>query len=155
MNARLDKQSLKGALTMLNHVFSAINEGRRKAGEEAIHPLIVAGSAMMYHGLRDSVDDVDLQLENRYLEEVKSIVGMEDPTLVVEDPAITIFKFPFFDFCVCEGVQPGMQMEAYPELRVQTLEEILEFKKKLNREKDQSDILILEKQIGVDNVSGE
>lgn len=102
---------------------------------------VLAGGAMMFYGLREQTQDVDLHVNEAAFAHLANSFSL---TLLDEERChyaigddVELYVTPQDDivFSVRDGVC------------VQTPQAILELKKRLNREKDKTDILLLEKYI--------
>lgn len=115
-------------------------------------PLVVAGSAMLLHGLRDSTADIDLQISNDYKDLFVEEFGLEG---LVEDLGRDIYRVEYecFDIIFTNSVSSRTNVvwnnttDGSP-LPIQTLREVLDLKLYLNRDKDQDDIILLRRELG-------
>lgn len=104
--------------------------------------LIFAGSALVMRGLRDVCTDIDMGLPT---EEVLRLQTLEGFTKAV--PRFAGFLRLEKDvYDLGNNTYPSESMEGY---MVQTLESLLEMKLRMNREKDQADIVKLEEVLSV------
>lgn len=103
--------------------------------------VVVMGGALLLHGLRQESHDIDIDvsqetfksfLEKGYKTDLNSIGRHR--ILVIHDGN----EIEIFDDGICE-----VECEEIDGVYVQTLESILNWKKILNREKDQKDIEII------------
>lgn len=102
--------------------------------------LIFAGSALVMRGLRDVCTDIDIGLPT---EEVLRLQEMEGFTKAV--PRFAGFlRLEKGDYDLGNNTYPSEPMEGY---MVQTLESLLEMKLRMNREKDQADIVKLKAEL--------
>lgn len=100
--------------------------------------LIFAGSAMVMRGLRDVCTDIDMGLPT---EDVIRLQTEEGFTKAV--PRFAGFlRLEKDDYDLGNNTYPSEMMDGY---MVQTLESLLEMKLRMNREKDQADIVVLKK----------
>ena len=102
--------------------------------------LIFAGSAMVMRGLRDVCSDIDMGVPTEDIIRLQEFYGM------LAKPS----RFPGFlrvDYGIYDlgnNMYPSEPMEGY---MVQTLESLLEMKLRMNREKDQTDIVKLKAEL--------
>lgn len=98
--------------------------------------LIFAGSAMVMRGLREVCTDIDMGIPT---EEVVRLQGVEGFTKAI--PRFAGFLRLEKDmYDLGNNTYPSEMMDGY---MVQTLESLLEMKLRMNREKDQADIVAL------------
>lgn len=104
--------------------------------------LIIAGSAMVMRGLRDECSDIDMGIPT---EEVLRLQTLEGFTKAV--PRFAGFlRLEKGDYDLGNNTYPSEPMDGY---MVQTLESLLVMKLRMNREKDQADIVKLEEALSV------
>ena len=98
---------------------------------------INAGGAMVLYGLRRETHDLDIWCTKKLGNTLAERYGFE----TAEDGARRFVPMP--DVEIYENMQPGetVRLNGIP---VASLREVLAFKRKLNREKDQRDIAVLE-----------
>ncbi|MFA5246879.1 MAG: hypothetical protein WC408_03240 [Candidatus Micrarchaeia archaeon] len=107
--------------------------------------VLLAGGAMVMHGLREQTNDLDILVALDVFEALGSKHGFVEPKggkpkFVDLGPDVELSgnsdnAFP------TDSIARAVQIDG---ICVQPLEDILDFKKKLNRPKDLNDILILE-----------
>jgi hypothetical protein len=104
--------------------------------------ILGAGGAMVMHGLRKTTDDMDMTIPQNLFDELAStgrykMSKFDDIDVIQWNTCIDLHKHTDdVDTCIINGVCCW------------TLQELLRFKLKLNRDKDQHDIMLLEKVIG-------
>jgi len=112
---------------------------------ETVH--VECGAAMVIHGAREEATDIDISLPP----ETWMVVMINFPELDVVsyppihegDPQVRVLKFPYeIDVHTRLVDKPTVNISGF---RVDTLEDILKWKKWAGREKDQADIEVLEK----------
>jgi hypothetical protein len=118
-----------------DQIVEALNEFRLSYDVSLSEIQVVAGSALVLHGLRESASDIDLfvtpetckrLLESDRFKKSDSRLGPESLRLVDEVLDIGELSYP------CVVLDNGYS--------VQTLESLLKLKLEMNREKDQVDI---------------
>lgn len=97
---------------------------------------VIGGAALVLHGLRQETADIDLE------------VTKEIEARLLKDSSFKIKKVSTAECFLDNGVfdvaaSGGYETERIEGVRVQTLKSLLDFKLKLNREKDQKDIAAL------------
>lgn len=106
--------------------------------EQYGHPKMVvgAGAAMLLHGLRDSTDDIDVNVPMPLFKTMHKKAG--SPPLTHLRPGVALFTIPGTRLDVHSGLsqEKGLPMPGV-NARVMTHQELLAFYTRLNRPKDQ------------------
>ena len=104
---------------------------------------ILSGGALVAHGLREQTNDLDIDITQKGLDLLKEKYSLE---LINED----IKQYKVTDkiecFLVDKLESDIVYIDNYP---CESLISIYNFKKKINREKDQADILAIEKYLNI------
>lgn len=115
--------------------------------------IVVGGGAALHHGLRDSTEDIDVSLETRRFD---NLYRKHNLSLLMLDPvglmdSVITTKFEGLDLHRVRKLKPKMTMDLGGGYRcgVLSLEELLEFRTKLNRPKDQEEISQLKELLGI------
>ena len=104
---------------------------------------IISGGALVAHGLREQTNDLDIDITQKGFDILKEKYSLE---LVRED----IKQYKVTDKIECFLVDnlesDKVYIDNYP---CESLISIYNFKKRINREKDQADILAIEKYLNI------
>ena len=104
---------------------------------------IISGGALVIHGLREQTNDLDIDITKKGFEILKEKYSLE---LIRED----IKQYKVSDKIECflvDKLESDIQyIDNYP---CESLISIYKFKKRVNREKDQADILAIEKILNI------
>ena len=104
---------------------------------------IISGGALVAHGLREQTNDLDLDITQKGFDILKEKYSLE---LINED----IKQYKVTDkiecFLVDKLESDIVYIDNYP---CESLISIYNFKKRINREKDQADILAIEKYLNI------
>lgn len=104
---------------------------------------IISGGALVAHGLREQTNDLDIDITQKGFEILKEKYSLE---LINED----IKQYKVTDkiecFLVDKLESDIVYIDNYP---CESLISIYNFKKRINREKDQADILAIEKYLNI------
>ena len=104
---------------------------------------IISGGALVAHGLREQTNDLDIDITQKGFDILKEKYSLE---LVRED----IKQYKVTDniecFLVDKLESDIVYIDNYP---CESLISIYNFKKRINREKDQADILAIEKYLNI------
>ena len=104
---------------------------------------IISGGALVAHGLREQTNDLDIDITQKGFDILKEKYSLE---LVRED----IKQYKVTDkiecFLVDKLESDIIYIDSYP---CESLISIYNFKKRINREKDQADILAIEKYLNI------
>jgi len=116
-----------------NQVIAALN----RAGLDANHYWVVAGAAMVLHGVKEYTRDIDLGCDTEMADKLQD---MGRKTVVLENGSRRIE----YDGCIeiFENWREGC-VERIDSLPVVSLEGIILMKKRLGREKDLQDIQLI------------
>lgn len=104
---------------------------------------IISGGALVIHGLREQTNDLDIDITKKGFELLKAKYTLE---LIRED----IKQYKVTDQIECflvDKLESDIQyIDNYP---YESLISIYNFKKRVNRDKDQADILAIEKVLNI------
>ncbi len=103
--------------------------------------IIISGAAMVLYGIRENTNDIDIAVS---LEYYKKLFKDYNPKLEKEfkDRANSYMIGDYINFSTNFYSNKFVLIDGY---RVQTLEELINLKKKLNRQKDIEDLKLIKK----------
>ena len=101
--------------------------------------IVISGTAMVLHGLKDETNDIDLSVTPDYEEEL-----LEDYLAVLEHTNPNGSHAYMINGIINFGSEYYTEnREFIGEIPVQTIKNIIELKKKLNRDKDKKDLELI------------
>ena len=104
---------------------------------------IISGGALVAHGLREQTNDLDIDITQKGLEILKQKFNIE---LINEEKKQYKVTDEIECFLVEKLESDIVYIDNYP---CESLISIYNFKKRINREKDQADILAIEKYLNI------
>ena len=104
---------------------------------------IISGGALVAHGLREQTNDLDIDITQKGLEILKKKFNIE---LINEEKKQYKVTDEIECFLVGKLESDIVYIDNYP---CESIISIYNFKKRINREKDQADILAIEKYLNI------
>lgn len=100
--------------------------------------IVISGASMVMHGIKDKTSDIDIAVSKDYYNYL-----LEHYECVFEVTNVFNHKIYLIDNIVSFGEDYFTKPEFIEDIPVQTLEDVINLKKSLNRDKDKIDIELI------------